>query len=511
MSEKLLRKHRLPRIRSLPRPYYALEKKKRFSIETGEEDTARLLDAILPTWDDIWAADVSQDWDNAVLKQNVTLQGLQGAGKSHTARYLVCEAKKRLEGESFHALRDADRIPDLLDNLDGDALAQCIFAEDLTSALKALSVKEQQEAAKDWFRIRHKLRDATGSQHGFILAIIALHRFHGTLPEFTTDSDVIIFKSIPGNVYDRNVVQNHIGEDGVKFLRMVQKKRKKQPQYKGYGIWYYQEQTGVWFNPKFDEVDPFEPLPEIQEEKVPAVNRAPRVLNDGEISFNPVDTIRDLDFLEDIYHMVPKVLARGDVKVKKYKPHHADAWLEHYHKGISMDNLCSVYDKNSMATFGNDYKNGGWFSIFDQELIGYAAEEALQYKYFPECIVDGGNEPGRPDLFNPDSGMMVEVKVRKRVENPKAKHFSSSEIQNIKAGKPTQIVIINYGKGRCTIRVWEALFNPTPNMNTSPYASHQAPETEIQLNEATEPVSTETRKPKKPGRTGVEQRDEEVN
>jgi len=34
-------------------------------------------------------------------------------------------------------------------------------------------------------------------------------------------------------------------------------KRKKDQKYKGYGVWYSEQQTGVWYNPDYEGEDPF--------------------------------------------------------------------------------------------------------------------------------------------------------------------------------------------------------------------------------------------------------------
>lgn len=47
------------------------------------------------------------------------------------------------------------------ENLDPEAKIQVIFEEDLTSALDKVPRREKSAIAVEWFRIRHKLRDAS--------------------------------------------------------------------------------------------------------------------------------------------------------------------------------------------------------------------------------------------------------------------------------------------------------------------------------------------------------------
>ncbi len=86
--------------------------------------------------------------------------------------------------------------------------------------------------------------------------------------------------------------------------------------------------------------------------------------------------------------------------------------------------------------------------------MGYAAEVALQDRYFPVLQVYGKNNPEVPDLYDPVSGVMVEVKMRKRSEPPSLTMFSSQELKGVQESGPVKLALVTYGKGSCMLEVW---------------------------------------------------------
>jgi hypothetical protein len=186
----------------------------------------------------------------------------------------------------------------------------------------------------------------------------------------------------------------------------------------------------------------------------------PDIGDDIPVEWKEVRAIQDPDFLELIYTFVPDALE--DQNTKYYKPKQAEAWRMRYAMGMTTDHLSDEFGV-SKSVFTNSYTQGGWISIFNKEVAGYAAEYALQHKYYPSCEVYGKNNPAEPDLYDTDSGLMVEVKLRHRKEAPHMGMFSKTERKNILEGKPTRLAMITYSPGKCHIQVYEPqlLSNPT--------------------------------------------------
>ncbi len=159
----------------------------------------------------------------------------------------------------------------------------------------------------------------------------------------------------------------------------------------------------------------------------------------------------DPELLLEIYNSVPKALE--DLSTRKYQPHHAGAWKMYYYDGSTQDFLATEFQR-SKGVFSNGYENGGWFAVFSKEVMGYAAEVALQARYFPDLQVYGKNNPEAPDLYDTVSGVMVEVKMRKRREPPSLTMFSGQELKGIQEGSSVKLALVTYDKGKCTLEVW---------------------------------------------------------
>ena len=279
----------------------------RFGINKASQDMRRVKAIMYPAKAQIFSHEPGElrPWDNSITKRHFNVSGGQGSGKGHTARWIARWAWEKYQEDQarlqeaelddhpfilspeewgpwiaqgllmvlnqsfsmgldpwFSAHKDPERIGDLLYFLDPLASMQIIFAEDLTSTLDKLGKKEKNQLASDWFKIRHKLRDAIDQQEGLIIGILGLHRFHGVPPAFTTDIDLMIFKSSSSNPFDNRIIKEYVGRDGMKFLEMLEQERLNDPMFKGYGIWYHKGEVGVWHNPLYPGNDPFTPIPE---------------------------------------------------------------------------------------------------------------------------------------------------------------------------------------------------------------------------------------------------------
>jgi len=333
----------------------------RYGLGRAKEDMERARALLIPRWEAIFRhpPGTLRPWDNSVTKRHINILGGQGSGKGHTARWIarwiweayqrdearlemarqddspvtleggewgpgLAQALRAIQGEAFNlnqdpwfsAVSDPEDITGLLDRgLDPEAEIQVVFAEDLTSALDKLSRRDQNEAANNWFRIRHKLRDATGHQQGLIIGVLGLHRFHGVPPPFTTDVDMVIFKSLSTNPYDYQVIRSYVGEDGVEFLRMLERERHNDPVFLGYGIWYSRGDTGVWYNPVYPGGDPFKHLPPPLDDMGVTLDGGGHIapqpkpkVTVGDYVVEPLGATPDPEFREEVLAALPRFM-----------------------------------------------------------------------------------------------------------------------------------------------------------------------------------------------------------
>jgi len=408
------------------------EKPQKYSTENAARDTERALQYILPSEERIFRdTDEALIWDNAISKRNILLIGAQETGKSHTARWIALQAwlkyygfkdeaaqlseaieflehgkvsqgRAAREEPGFYALRHGHDVLGLLENLDQVAQIQIIFAEDLTARLDTLKKGEKARMANEWFKIRHKLRAAIQSQTGFIMGILALHRFHGTPPALNTDSDLLIFKSVPSNPYDEGVFRKYIGEAGIAFLDMIETRAKKDLKYKGYGIWYHKRKTGVWYNPAYEDQDPFttlettDTMDETETIEKPSLEEAgfqPKV--EG-YNVEPQSSWRDPEFIKEL--------------VQHLKVERSTKSLEERDKTIFLETMLTdeQYGRIGSRHGVSRTRVAQLVKEFKEMDLGYAAERAYHQRH-PEYEYQGGNQ-GVPDFIDHQGKRVISFK-----------------------------------------------------------------------------------------------------
>jgi len=405
---------------------------------------------------------------------SIVVIGTMGYGKSKLVEWVAAQVIEHYGEDQVNAIRNrgAD-LKALMENMDPRPV-QLLFLDDSYGEMKA-------DIAKEFTLIRHvhgDIREAAGeSRSGVIIAIFGIQDL------FTLDKlarrvgTCIIAKSSSSDKYYRGELKKNFGAQGLDELDHITKKvlHEFDQEAKSRSIITITgfEETG-YLETCLVDVDPFIDVERC--EQVEAVS--PRVIeekiDEGLVEWERETIIQDPSFLKLVYDMVPEALK--DVSTRKYQPHHSEAWMRYYYEGSTQDHLASEYARTK-AVFSNDYDNGGWFAIFSKEVMGYAAEIALQRRFFQSLEVWGKNNPEAPDLYNPDSGEMVEVKMRKRRKPPSLDMFSGSEIQAIKQGTPVKLALITYDKKKCTIEVWRprALPNPHPQTEPKPQPSNPQP------------------------------------
>jgi len=198
------------------------------------------------------------------------------------------------------------------------------------------------------------------------------------------------------------------------------------------------------------------------------------------------DVIEDADFLEEIYNSTEAAIMakkrRGEKDPRKFRytyevaadgervftSKHAEAWKLVYVKGYTMqavaESLAHFKRDGSLtdSAIANKYKDGGWRAIYQEEVSGDAAEEALKRRYYPdeEWEVVGGH--GKPDIVNTVDETWIESKLRNRIKpkEPIETQITLFEFDHVREGYPLKIVRIGYVQRRCRIEFWDVSLNP---------------------------------------------------
>ncbi len=390
---------------------------------------------------------------------SIVIVGTMGFGKTVLVDWICTKIKEFYGTDQVNAIRNRGaKLDALMDHMDSKPI-QVLFLDDSFG-------KMDKDIAKEFTLIRHKFGDileAAGKpKSGIIISLFGIQDM------FTLDKlarrvgTCVIAKSSSSDKYYRTELKKYFGKNGVEELDRItdQVMTHYNQEIKGTSVINIigAKETGILRNEMVD-VDPFTDVEGQIKTNTPTQNN--EMLDDLPVTWESDTVIEDPTLLKLIYDLVPEALK--DVTTKKYQPHHSEAWLRYYYEQATMDILADEYTRTK-SVFSNKYDQGGWFAVFSKEVMGYACELALQRRFFQRFQVYGKNNPGEPDLYDPETGEMIEVKMRKRREPPRLDMLSSKELRAVKDGESVKLALVSYGPGKCTVEVWtpRLLSNPPP-------------------------------------------------
>ena len=178
--------------------------------------------------------------------------------------------------------------------------------------------------------------------------------------------------------------------------------------------------------------------------------------------------IDDRFFLKAVYEATDEAFERikersikkpGENTLKKFKMIHAEAWYQHYGQGVSFDKVGSMFNVTGQM-IANSYDDGGYASIYQEEIIGECAEVAICGTYYGNYKLVGGKT--KPDLVSKvdPKGDWIEVKIRNRLSTKLRDLIREFEYEFVDAGGTLRLVLIVYKKKKCKIVVYRVILNP---------------------------------------------------
>lgn len=199
---------------------------------TLKNDNDLLLKFILPNIETIeYSPEVSYDINN-ILFMSGNIFGDIASGKSSVARYIAEEAVKKYGKSKVNCvLESSANIIRLMKYGLRNKLVNILFSDDLTLR------KIDREVLSLFFRIRHYHKERFGSNNGYILSLLGLHRFHSCVPELKNPQFLII-TTLPSNPYDYSLTKKFIGEEAMELLQDIEEYRVDDPEYKKYSIYW---------------------------------------------------------------------------------------------------------------------------------------------------------------------------------------------------------------------------------------------------------------------------------
>ena len=194
-------------------------------------NTIEFFDFLLPPRESLLLRPSRPD-ENAIIQKHMTLYCKQGGGKTESANTIVAMAVKKYGRDNVSAfLAKGEHFKIMIDHALKPVLVNILILEDMTD------VKMSGEDVKEFFRIRHKVRQKTGMTNGLILVIITCHRLYDLPLALRTDVDFVGFKGVPSREiasYDYHVVERAIGPYDINRLREYETLGITNPAYKGY-------------------------------------------------------------------------------------------------------------------------------------------------------------------------------------------------------------------------------------------------------------------------------------
>jgi GTPase SAR1 family protein len=173
--------------------------------------------------------------ESPILFKSLVIFGAPGSGKTSIANYIAKEAFNYYGIENVNARYVSHGEIGFLIRFGVEKkLVNILFIDNLTL------VKVSPTTLQSYFNIRHH-QIFDWQKEGYVLSIVAIHRFHSCPLEVRTIMDGLIVLDSTMNPYDRTVLKQFVGEDVLKYMDDISAKKQENPELKS--LAYYKSKS----------------------------------------------------------------------------------------------------------------------------------------------------------------------------------------------------------------------------------------------------------------------------
>jgi hypothetical protein len=170
--------------------------------------TNDFLDYFLPSIDKITYVNPKVPWGNNTIYYNLIIYGNPGCGKTTVANSIAHMAIDKYGADNVNCVFAEDgNLGQLQSSGLEDKLINIMFADNVTMVI------HDRETLTKFFRMRNIYHDTYGRSNGYILSILALHRYHGIPIELRSNVDGIIIRDTSLNPYDKTVLKHFMDNE----------------------------------------------------------------------------------------------------------------------------------------------------------------------------------------------------------------------------------------------------------------------------------------------------------
>lgn len=180
---------------------------------------------------------------NNIFQRQVLLVGGQRSGKTASVRAMALRAVN-IYGRDRVNVTSCRNFEVLMKEGIERRFVNILFFDDATLQ------DVPKETLRDYFRIRHIIKQATGSSNGLVITIVGTHRYHSMPKELRSTCNVVLWKSPPTNPYDRNTARQFVGDRGIALLESIELEKDNNPDLIGICVAYFLGTVGMFITPE---------------------------------------------------------------------------------------------------------------------------------------------------------------------------------------------------------------------------------------------------------------------